>query len=205
MSDRFLPSNFRADAKLVDLKTVYDGWMTITRGKLVYRRQDGTMSEAMREIHDHGTAITILPVDRMRRVAILARQLRVPLMVNGERDPMILEACAGLIDQGEGPEEAARRETEEELGIHVHDLIHIGSWYASPGTLTEKIDGYLANYSLDDRIHKGGGLAHEEEDIIVEEIALDELGEAVLQGKLRDAKTIILIQQLMLAEPELFF
>lgn len=205
MSDRFLPSRFRADAEFAGVETVYDGWMTITRGKLVYRRQDGEVSEALREIHDHGKAIAILPVDRMRRVAMLARQLRVPLMVNGEKDPMILEACAGLIDDGEGPEEAARREAGEELGIHVHDLMHVGSWYASPGTLTEKVHGFLASYNLDDRIHNGGGLVHEDEDIIVEEIALDELGEAVLQGNLRDAKTIILIQQLMLAEPELFF
>lgn len=205
MSDRFLPSRFRTEAEMKDVEVVYDGFVTLSKGMLHFRRQTGEMVQAPREIHDHGHAICILPVDRNRRLAMLARQLRVPLLVNGERDPMLLEACAGLIDAGERPEQSAVREAEEELGIRVHDLNLVGVWYPSPGTLTEKVHGFLASYTLDDRISAGGGVMHEHEDIIIEEIALDELGEAVLQGRLRDGKTIILIQQLMLAEPELFF
>ena len=136
---------------------------------------------------------------------MLVRQLRTGALANGDWDPMILEVAAGLVDPGEDPEQATMREAEEELGYHIHDLFHVTSFYASPGTLTEKIDAYLASYTLNDRLHAGGGLDEEGEDIIVEEIALDELGEAVLQGNLRDAKTILLIQYLMLGEPELFF
>lgn len=95
MSDRFLPSRFRAQAEMKDVEIVYDGFVTFSKGMLHYRRQDGSDMQVEREIHDHGQAICILPVDRNRRVAMLARQLRVPLIVNGERDPMLLEACSG--------------------------------------------------------------------------------------------------------------
>lgn len=205
MSDRFLPVTHKIKAKLNDLTERYKGFVTLYQAMLHQQRRDGDEIVVEREIHDHGQAICVLPVDRARRVALLVRQLRVPLLFNNETDPMLLEVAAGLIDDGEDAIEAAKREAAEELGFTIHDLFHTGRFYASPGILTERIDGFLASYTLDDRISNGGGLKEEHEDIIIEEIALDELGDAVLEGRLRDAKTIILIQQLMLAEPELFF
>ena len=205
MSDRFLPRTDHADPMITEREIQYDGFITLSKCKLQYTDRAGIVREVHREIHDHGSAVAVLPVDRSRRVALLVRQLRTGALANGEPDPMILEVAAGLVDPGETPETSALREAEEELGFVIRDLEHVTSFYASPGTLTEKIDAYLASYTLNDRVSEGGGLAHEGEDIIIEEIALDELGEAALQGQLRDAKTILLIQHLMLAEPELFF
>ena len=205
MSDRFLPRKDQADARICAREILFDGFVTLSKCLVRFKNQAGTEQTAEREIHDHGQAVAVLPVDRNRRVAMLVRQLRVGALANGERDPMILEVTAGLVDPGEEPEDAVKREAREELGFAIRDLDHVSSFYASPGTLTEKTDAYLASYSLDDRVSDGGGLDDEGEDIIIEEIALDELGEAVLQGRLRDAKTILMIQYLMLAEPELFF
>ena len=205
MSDRFLPRRDRVDAELTNCMVVHEGFVKLTECELTYTRTDGKRTSVPREIHDHGRAICVLPVDRERRLAMLVRQVRAGAVAAGEGDPMILEVAAGLIDPGESPEEAAIREAEEELGFCISDLQSVACFFASPGTLTEKINAFLASYSLADRVNEGGGLDHEHEDIIVEEIALDELGEAVLQGRLRDAKTILLIQHLMLSEPELFF
>ena len=205
MSDRFLPRHDHVDAEIVASEVKYEGFVKLTECQLAFNHSNGTRSEVTREIHDHGHAVAVLPFDRDRRLALLVRQLRTGLVANGESDPMLLEVAAGLIDPGESPEQTALREAEEELGYRITDLTPVTSFYASPGTLTEKIHSYLASYSLSDRVHEGGGLDHEDEDIIVEEIALDELGEAVLEGRLRDAKTILLIQHLMLSEPELFF
>ena len=205
MSDRFLPRRDKADAEMSHCERQYDGFIKLSTCDLSFTNRAGKRVTLKREIHDHGEAICILPVDRERRVAMLVRQLRAGAVYNGEADPMILEVTAGLIDPGEEPEEAAMREAEEELGFRLRDLQLASSFYVSPGTLTERIYAYLASYSLNDRVGEGGGLEEEGEDIIVEEIALDELGEAVLQGTLRDAKTILLVQYLMLSEPELFF
>lgn len=205
MSDRFLPRRDKVDAELGKCELKYDGFIKLSTCELSFTRSDGERVTLSREIHDHGEAICVLPVDRERRVAMLVRQLRAGAVYNGETDPMILEVAAGLIDPGEEPETAVMREAAEELGFRLSELQQVAAYYVSPGTLTERIHAYLASYSLNDRIGEGGGLEDEGEDIIVEEIALDELGEAVLQGSLRDAKTIMLIQHLMLSEPELFF
>ncbi|SNY91954.1 nudix-type nucleoside diphosphatase, YffH/AdpP family [Cohaesibacter sp. ES.047] len=205
MSDRFLPRHDNVKAEISERTLEYDGFIKLYTCKVDYNHSTGDRRSVEREIHDHGHAICVLPVDRDRRVALLVRQLRIGPLANGDRDPMILEVAAGLVDPGETAEEAALREAREELGFDLNDLFHVTSFYASPGTLTEKIDAYLASYTLNDKIHAGGGLDAEDEDIIVEEIALDELGEAALQGNLRDAKTILLVQHLMLGEPELFF
>lgn len=203
--DRFLPSTHRAKAVLEQSKSLLKSWISIDAVGVAFTRRDGERQSMIREVHDHGQVICVLPVDRQRRVALLARQLRVPLVVAGETDPLILEAAAGLVDEGETPEQAAIREGEEELGFKISDLYLVAHAYSSPGSVTEKPYHFLASYSLTDKVHQGGGLDSEGEDIEVEEIALDELGEAVLQGKLRDMKTILLIQHLMLSEPELFF
>ena len=205
MSDRFLPKRDNVDARFTSSEVKYSGFVTLSECSLEYTHSDGERRQMTREIHDHGQAVCVLPVDRNRHVALLVRQLRAGLVANKEADPMLLEVAAGLVDEGENAEESVLREAEEELGFRINELQFISSFYASPGILTEKIDGFLASYTLDDRVHEGGGLDHEDEDIIVEEIALDELGEAVLEGRLRDAKTILLVQYLMLAEPELFF
>lgn len=204
-NDRFLPSTYRAKAVLVQSKSLLKSWINVAAIEVAFTRRDAKRQSMTREVHDHGRVVCVLPVDRERRVALLARQLRVPLVVTGETDPLLLEAAAGLIDEGETPEQAVVREGEEELGFKLSSLYLVAHAYASPGSLTEKPYHFLASYSLTDKIGNGGGLEAEGEDIEVEEIALDELGEAVLQGKLRDMKTIILIQHLMLSEPELFF
>ncbi|HSG95265.1 MAG TPA: NUDIX hydrolase, partial [Afifellaceae bacterium] len=135
--------------------------------------------------------------DPDRRRALLARQWRAPLLVTGD-DPFLLEVCAGLIDDGETPDDAAIREAEEELGLHLETVRNVGAVYSSPGALTEKIHLFLATYDLQDRKSDGGGLDHEGEDILIVEMPLGELFKMARTGAITDAKTLVLVQKLIL-------
>lgn len=204
ITDRFTPFKTQAEAIITASRPLARGWLNVDEITVTYTRENREKQTITREVHNHGAVVCVLPIDRNRRTALLARQIRVPLVINGDPDPMILEAAAGLIDTGETPEDATLREGAEELGYRLANLQLIAHAYSSPGSLTEQPYHFLATYSPDDRLHAGGGLAEEGEDIMVEEIPLVQLGQAVRSGALRDMKTIILIQHLMLNEPDLF-
>jgi nudix-type nucleoside diphosphatase (YffH/AdpP family) len=140
----------------------------------------------------------VLAVDRARGVALLVRQWRAGLLAVDAPDPYVLEACAGILDPGETPEEAARREAEEEMGLKVRELRSLGSILPSIGTLTERMHLFVAEVSEADRVEDGGGMAHEGEAIEVVEVPLSELFAMARSGALEDAKTLVIVQRLML-------
>jgi nudix-type nucleoside diphosphatase (YffH/AdpP family) len=118
------------------------------------------------------------------------------------RRSIFLEACAGIIDPGETPEETARRETAEEIGVTVGRLRSLGSVLPSAGTLTERMHLYVAEVSAADLSSRGRGNPHEGENIEVVEVPLAKLYEMARQGTIEDAKTLIIVQRLMLEELE---
>ena len=138
----------------------------------------------------------ILPFDRERSTVLLVRQFRYPAFVTGHPEPLI-EACAGLLDDHD-PETAIRKEAEEELGYRLRDIRHLYTPFMSPGSVTERLSFFTADYTPADRISDGGGAAEEGEDIEVLEITLDEALAQVRDGRIIDAKTIMLIQHLKL-------
>ena len=189
----------RPDLSLLGRRRVYSGWNSVDEIDVAVRHADGATIEHKREVIDHGHAVAVLPVDPKRRTALLVRQWRAPLIGTLD-DPFLLEVCAGLIDEGETTERAMHREAEEELGFRIDGLEAAGRVIMSPGCLTETIGLYLATYSEAGKVSDGGGLDHEGEDIEVIEMPLDELFEVARSGALLDAKTLILVQALMLRE-----
>jgi nudix-type nucleoside diphosphatase (YffH/AdpP family) len=187
------------DIKLTGRRRVFSGWNSVDEITVEVASADGGTVVHDREVVDHGHAVAVLPVDPVRRMALLVRQWRAPL-VGTDDDPFLLEACAGIIDPGETPEAAVRREAEEEMGIHLDELEDKGRVIMSPGALTETIRLYLAAYGDGSRISDGGGLDHEGEEIEIVELPLDELYAITRSGALLDSKTVILIQMLMLRE-----
>jgi nudix-type nucleoside diphosphatase (YffH/AdpP family) len=184
--------------RIIDRKRVYEGWNTFDLLTVETADSDGTASRHVREAIDHGPGAAVLAVDRARGVALLVRQWRAGLLAVDAPDPYVLEACAGILDPGETPEEAARREAEEEMGLKVRELRSLGSILPSIGTLTERMHLFVAEVSEADRVEDGGGMAHEGEAIEVVEVPLSELFAMARSGALEDAKTLVIVQRLML-------
>ena len=165
-------------------------WARLDRYTLRYTRQDGRQDRLVREVHDHGHGATVLPYDRARGLVLLVRQFRLPAYLH-DGEGFIIETCAGLLD-GDDPAICAQREAEEELGFTLSNLRHVTTVYSSPGAVTERIALFLADYDHTARTGSGGGHAHEGEDIEVMEIPFDEMRRMVKDGRIADAKTVML-------------
>jgi nudix-type nucleoside diphosphatase (YffH/AdpP family) len=156
------------------------------------RRRDGSWQPLRRELYDHGNAAAILPYDPARGTVLLVRQIRFVTYLNGYEHPL-LEVCAGMLDQDD-PETAIIREAAEELGYRISNPRRVFDAFMSPGCFSERLSFFVATYSAADHIGRGGGLAAEGEDIDVVEMPLDEALGMIGEGRIVDAKTILLLQ-----------
>jgi nudix-type nucleoside diphosphatase (YffH/AdpP family) len=172
-------------------------WGRLDRYEVDHICQDGTWQAVRREVYDHGSAAAVLMFAPTQRTVILTRQFRLPPHLNG--DPAwLIEAPAGLLDAGEAPEIAARREALEETGYAPEAMTFLFNAYMSPGSLTEKCACFLGRYNPGQQQGAGGGLDHEGEDIEVFELGFDEALAMVAAGAIVDAKTILMLQALAL-------
>lgn len=178
--------------------TLSDEWATLKRVTFDYRRRDGTWETQVRQTYDRGDGAVILPYDPDRGTVLLTRQFRIPAYVSGHPEPLI-EAAAGLLD-ADDPETAIKREAEEELGYRFSQVTPVFKVFMSPGSVTEQLSFFTAHYTAADKVGAGGGHPDEGEDIEVLEMPLDRALALVAEGVIVDAKTIILIQHLKLAE-----
>src|SRR5258706_2918006 len=185
--------------RIVGSRVAYRGYVTITIATL--SGANGATHE--REIEDHGRAVCVLPYDPVRRVALLVRMPRAPVLFSGV-DEYLFEAPAGMIDGEESPETAIRREAMEEAGLELRHLETVATAWPSPGVSAERASLFLAAYGAADRIGVGGGLAGEHESISIVEPTLAELARMADDGGLTDLKTLVLVQTVRLRRPELF-
>lgn len=184
--------------KVEDTTQIYKGWSTLSLVTL----SDGE-KRFNREVEDHGQAVGVLPYDPERRVALLVQLPRTPVMLAGVTDHL-LEAPAGLLDEGENMEACARREALEEVGVELGRLEPLGTVWSCPGVSTERITLFLAPFKAANRTGAGGGLADEHENIVVVERSLADLASLADAGALPDLKTLCLVQALRLRRPDLF-
>ena len=166
------------------------GWAKLDRYTIRYTRGDGGEVVIHREVHDHGHGATVLPYDTQRGTVLLVRQFRLPAYLH-DGDGFIIEACAGLLDDDD-PAQCAKREAEEELGFRLANLRFMTTVYATPGAVTERLSLFIADYDHQARIGAGGGEAHEGEDIEVMEVPFEEMRRMVQDGRIVDAKTVLL-------------
>lgn len=136
-------------------------------------------------------------IDRQRGTVLLTRQFRIPAYLNDHRDGMLIEAPAGLLDNDDA-ETAIRREAEEETGCRIGAITPLFELYMSPGSVTERVAFFVAEYEPGDRVTGGGGVADEGEDIEVLEIKLDDAIEQIRAGHIVDGKTVLLLQWALL-------
>ncbi len=157
-----------------------------------WRRANGEWQTQRRETYDRGNGATLLPYNRAQRTVVLVRQFRYPAYVNGY-DHLLIEAAAGLLDN-ESPEVRIRAEAEEETGYRLGEVQKVFEAFMSPGSVTEKLHFFVAEYEAKMRVSGGGGLASEGEDIEVLELAFGEALAMIKDGRIVDAKTIMLLQ-----------
>jgi len=178
--------------RIVNVEVLSDDWYVLKKTTFDFRRADGTWQRQSRETYDRGNGATLLLYDPERRSVVLTRQFRLPVFVNGH-DGMLIEAPAGLLEAA-SPEARIRAEVEEETGYRVHAVRKVFEAYMSPGSVTEKLHFFVAQYDPASRVSHGGGIAGEGEDIEVLELPLDEALSMMQRGKIADGKTIMLLQ-----------
>jgi nudix-type nucleoside diphosphatase (YffH/AdpP family) len=176
--------------RIKEEKLLSDNWYTLKKYTFDYKRNDGTWKEQTREAYDRGNGATVLLYNKSNGTVVLTKQFRLPTYINGNSDGMLIEACAGLLD-ADNPETAVRRETEEETGFRIRDVKKVFEAYMSPGSVTEIVYFFVAEYADDERVSKGGGV--DTEDIEVLEIPFKRAFEMINSGEIKDGKTILLL------------
>ncbi|MCR4457323.1 NUDIX domain-containing protein [Pseudescherichia sp. L3] len=185
-----------AEVRIINTQTLSDDWYTLKKYTFALQRQNGEWQQQNREVYDRGNGATILLYNRQQRTVILTRQFRFPVYVNGH-DGMLIEAAAGLLDNMD-PENRIKAEAEEETGFRISHVEKVFEAYMSPGSVTEKLYFYIAEYQAEDRTGTGGGIEAEGEDIEVLEMTLEDALAAIESGLIVDGKTIMLLYHVAL-------
>jgi nudix-type nucleoside diphosphatase (YffH/AdpP family) len=185
------------DITIINTEILSDDWYTLNKVTYSLRKQNGKTETHSREAYDRGNGAAILLYNKTSGKVILTRQFRLPTYINGNPTGLLIEACAGLLDDND-PEDCVKREAEEETGYKISKLQKVLEAYTSPGSVTEILHLFIAEYTPEMRVGRGGGLVEEGEDIEVLEIGLDDALTMLDKGEIRDAKTIMLLQYLRL-------
>ena len=178
--------------RVKDERVLSDNHFKVKAVTFEWRRSDGEWQTQRREIVDRGNGAALLPYNLARRTVVLVRQFRYQAYVNG-CDDLLIEAAAGMLDN-ESPEVRIRAEAEEETGYRLHDVRKIFEAFMSPGAMTEKLYFFVGEYEPEMKTGSGGGLREEGEDIEVLELSIDEALAMIRDGRIADAKTIMLLQ-----------
>jgi len=183
--------------KILETKVLSDNWYKLNKINYEYTKKDGTKLIQSREVYDRGNGATILLYNKCKKTVILTRQFRLPTFVNGNETGMLIETCAGLLDS-DNAEDCIRRETEEETGYKITEAQKIFEAYMSPGSVTEILHFFIAEYIKEMKVTDGGGVENEEENIEVLELKIDEAVKMIDKGEIKDGKTIMLLQYIKL-------
>ncbi|MFC3562665.1 GDP-mannose pyrophosphatase NudK [Pedobacter jamesrossensis] len=179
--------------KIISKEILSDNWYTLNKITFEYLKKDGTREIQNREAYDRGNGATILLYNSANQTVVLTRQFRLPTYINGNETGMLIETCAGLLDK-DNPETAIKRETEEETGYKIKDVKKVFEAYMSPGSVTEIVYFFVAEYSKDMKVSDGGGHHEEQENIEVLEIPFKDAVNMIATGEIKDGKTIMLLQ-----------
>jgi GDP-mannose pyrophosphatase NudK len=181
------------NVKIIEEKLLSNNWYTLKKITFDYRNPSGNWAQQSRESYDRGNGATILLYNRENQTVVLTQQFRMPTYVNGNSTGMLIETCAGLLDK-DNAEDCIRRETEEETGYRITDVKKVFEAYMSPGSVTEILYFFVAEYHKDMKVNDGGGAEHEQENIEVLEMSFEEALKMIGTGEIKDGKTIMLLQ-----------
>ncbi len=179
--------------KIKATEVLSDNWYTLQKITYDYQKENGEWETHAREAYDRGNGATILLYNPAKGTVILTRQFRIPSYVNGNDSGMLIESCAGILEE-DNAEDCIRKEAMEETGYQISKVRKIFEAYMSPGSVTEIVHFFVAEYDEQMKISEGGGLAEEQENIEVLELSFDKAYEMIASGEIKDGKTIVLLQ-----------
>jgi len=189
---KYTMNNISDRIRIQKIETLSDDWYVLKKTTFDFQRGDGSWQTVSRETYDRGNGATILLYNRAQKTVVLTRQFRYPAYVNGHHG-MLIEACAGLLEEAE-PETRIKQETEEETGYRISHVQKIFEAFMSPGSVTERLFFFVAEYEAKDRTNDGGGLLTDGEDIGVVELPFAQALNMIRTGEIADGKTIMLLQ-----------
>ena len=178
--------------RIKKVETLADDWYVLKKTTFEIQRRDGSWQQQSRETYDRGNGATILLYNLARRTVVLVRQFRFPAFANGHSG-LLIETPAGLLDEAT-PEDRIKAEVEEETGYRVDRVRKVFEAFMSPGSVTEKLYFFVAEYDSGDKTSLGGGKHAEGEDIEVLELSMEDAMKAIESGDIVDGKTIMLLQ-----------
>jgi GDP-mannose pyrophosphatase NudK len=184
---------------ITEEKLLSDNWYILKKYTYQYKTSAGEIKSTSREAYDRGNGATILLYNNEKDSVILTRQFRLPTYINGNENGLLIETCAGLLDD-DHPEAAIRRETEEETGYRIDRVEKVFEAYMSPGSVTEKLFFFQAHYSDASKKSEGGGVDDEQIDVL--EFPFGKTIEMIKSGEIQDGKTIMLLQHLLISRLE---
>lgn len=178
--------------RIQSVETLSDDWYVLKKTTYDYQRRDGSWQTVSRETYDRGNGATVLLYNTTHKTVVLTRQFRFPAYVN-QHSGMLIETCAGLLDEDD-PLSAIQREAAEETGFVVQEPLQVFEAFMSPGSVTERLYFFVAEYQHDEKLAAGGGVEADGEDIEVLEIPFQEALKMIESGEIADGKTIMLLQ-----------
>jgi nudix-type nucleoside diphosphatase (YffH/AdpP family) len=188
----------RVEIKEVHEDYNYKDFFKILRARIQHEKFDGTMSEELdRLVFERGNSVGVLLYDTEQDTVLLTKQFRYPAYIHNGPG-WLIEIVAGVQDKGRDAIAVAHSELVEELGYKVDHLQLLCRFYLSPGGSSEQMHLYLGYLQHAERVGKGGGSASEHEDIQLFEVSLSRALKMIQNGEIRDAKTIIALQQVAL-------
>lgn len=182
------------NVKIISTEILSNYFFPLKKVKYEFEKQDGTIEEVSREVYLSSNGATVLLYNIEKSTIILTRQFRLPTYLNKDKTGMLIEVCAGIVEENENPQEAIIREIEEETGYRVQDVKKVFEMYMTPGSVAEMVYFFVAEYTPQQKISDGGGLEDESEDIEVIELTFEEAYDKIKSGEIKDAKTALLLQ-----------
>jgi ADP-ribose pyrophosphatase len=175
--------------EIISRKRVFDDFFKIDEARLRFERYDGAMSEPVRRLNfERGDSVAALLINPPARMVYLTEQFKYPAY--DKAGGWLIDVVAGMLDRGETPEQAVRREIMEESGFEAEALEPIATFFVSPGGSSERIYLFCATVR-GGTPRLGGGLASEHEDIKIIAWSFDEFLTRFRAGELADAKALI--------------
>jgi GDP-mannose pyrophosphatase NudK len=185
--------------KNIKKKLLSDNWYRLDKYLFEYQREDGTWEKQEREVYDCGDAAAILLIHKERESVILTKQFRMPAYQNGVPTGMMVEVCAGLLEE-HTPEDCIKKEVLEETGYKILEVNKVFESFMVPGTVKQKVHFFIGFIEDTMKVNEGGGAADETENIEVLEIPFSTAYDMIATGEIVDGKSVMLLQHLKIQQ-----